>query len=208
VLVVATLGVAAACSGSGDPAPETTMSTPTSPPTTDAPTTTSTPPTTEAPTTTIDPNEALAAEVEADLLEALRLGREAEQDPFNAEKEAAALDRRLGVIAENFAATLADYRERNLAIRPNDDVPATVTVEGEPTFVGAAGDFAEVQVCEVNSWVLVEVGAGPDGADAIVNPDTVATRSTLFMRRVDETWRFEGASRLAEWDGAESCPVV
>ena len=50
-----------------------------------------------------------------------RLGREASQDPFNADKEAAALDRRLGVVRENFAAKLADYRTRNYAIRPNPD---------------------------------------------------------------------------------------
>ena len=119
-------------------------------------------PATEAPTTTLDPAAALAADVEADFLEADRLGREASMDPFDAAKEAAALDRRLGVIRENFAAKLAEYRTKNQAIRANDASPASVTVEVPATLVVDGGDVAEMQICEVDSWVLVEVGAGPE----------------------------------------------
>jgi hypothetical protein len=149
----------------------------------------------------------LAAQVEADLLEAFRLGREASQDPFNAEKEQAALDRRLGVIADNLSATLADYRAKNYAIRPNEDVPASVTVEGDPVFLGPNNEVAEVQICEVNSWILVEVGAGPNGTDAVVNPDVVAARSTVFMRNVDGAWLFEGGNEVGRWEGAAECPA-
>ena len=89
----------------------TVVDTTSPPPATDPPVTD--PVTTVAATTTLDPATALAAEVEADFLEADRLGREASMDPFDAAKEAAALDRRLGVIRENFAATLAEYRTKN-----------------------------------------------------------------------------------------------
>ncbi len=98
------------------------------------------------------------------------MANEALQDPFNAEKEAAALDRRTGLLRDDFEATSSpSIEKRNLAFGANPIVPATVTVEVlRSSSVDA--DVAELQVCEVNSWVVVEVGAGPNGADAIVDP--------------------------------------
>ena len=179
----------------------------TSPPPASDPSATA-PATTVAPTTTLDPATALAAEVEADFLEADRLGREASMDPFDAAKEAAALDRRLGVIRENFKAKLADWRLRDYALRVNPSVPASVTVEIPAALVIEGGDVAELQICEVNSWVLVEVGAGPNGEDAVVDPDVSASRSTIFMRRMDGTWKVEGGDQITRWDGATECPSV
>ena len=182
----------------------------TPPPTsTEAPATPTTPttPSTDAPTTTLDPAATLAADVEADLLEAFRLGREASMDPFNADKEAAAMDRRLGVIAENFAANLADYRARNYAIRENPTVPASVTVEVPASLVLDGADVAELQICEVDSWIVVEVGAGPNGTDAVVNPDVTSYRSMVFLRRVDGLWRFEGGTEIGRWEGGGGCPA-
>lgn len=174
---------------------------------TSAPTATTDPPTTTAaPTTTLDPASVLAAEVEADFLEADRLGREASMDPFDADKEAAALERRLGVIRNNLAATLADYRANGYAIRANDTTPASITVEVPATLVVEGGDVAELQICEVDSWVLVEVGAGPNGSDAVVNDEVVASRAQIFMRDVDGLWKYEGGAVDAEWEGAASCP--
>jgi hypothetical protein len=193
----------AACSSNGD---ATTSTTPATVATTSAaPTTTRAPSTTQAPTTTIDPAEALAAEVEADFREADRLGREASMDPFDAEKEAAALERRLGVIAENLAARLAEWRELNYALRENPDVPASITVIGAPVFLGPNSDVVELQVCEVNSWILVEVGAGASGADAVVDPDVVTYWNEFLLRDVDGIWRIEGANELESFEGAAEC---
>jgi hypothetical protein len=207
--VVLAMVILVACS-TGDAAPAATQSstpttlpteaTSTTPSSTAATTTTSTSPTTEV--------EDRAAAVEADLLEAFRLGDEALQDPSDEQAEAAALDRRLGFIAERFAQTLAEYRTKNYAIRPNVDVPESVTVELPPTFLGADGEVAEVQICEINSWILVEVGAGPNGTDAVVNPDVIATRAMIFMRLIDGTWRFEGSNLIQEWFGADECATV
>ena len=153
----------AACSSDGDASPSTTPASTAGPAaTTAAPTSTSTPPTTQAPTTTIDPNESLAAQVEADFREAIQLGRQASQDPFDTEREAAALDRRLGAVRENFAERLALYRTDNLAIRENETVPATIVVERPARLVPPSDDVIEMQVCEVDSWIVVEVGAGPN----------------------------------------------
>jgi len=205
--VALVMSLLAACSGGGDASPATTATTPTVTATTEAdPTTTVAPTTTEAPTTTIDPAEALAAAVEADLLEANRLENEASQDPFNADKEQAALERRAGFAAAALEEKLADYRQRNVAIRPNGQVPATVIVESPATLVVEGADVAQVQVCEINSWILVEVGAGPNGSDAVVNPDVVASRASVFLRAVDGVWKIEGGNSIAEWEGAASCP--
>ncbi len=118
MFAVGALTLLASCASDGDAEPAvTTIVTSTVPATTEAPTTTtSTPPTTQAPTTTIDPAVALAAEVEADLLEADRLANEALQDPFNDEKEQAALDRRTGFrSATTSSGRLPSYRECNRA---------------------------------------------------------------------------------------------
>jgi len=207
VLVLASaMLMLAACSSDGDASPSTTSGTVAEPvPTSPAPTTTIAPPTTQTPTTTIDPAETLAAEVEADFREADRLGREASMDPFDADKEAAALERRLGVIAENFAAKLAEWRELNYALRENPDVPVSITVEVPATLVVEGGDVAEMQICEVDSWIIVEVGAGPNGSDAIVNDEVVASRATVFLRDVGGVWQYEGGNVIEEWEGQTAC---
>ena len=210
VLGVAALLAAGCSSDSAAPATTnvepTTVDTTSPPPTTDPPTTD--PSTTLAPTTTLDPAAALAAQVEADFLEADRLGREALMDPFDTAKEATALERRLGVIADNFRNRLFDYRSGNLAIRPNQGAPASITVEVPAVLVREGADVAQLQICEVDSWVVVEVGAGPNGTDAIVNPDVVSYRSDVFMRNVDGIWRFEGGNEVGRWEGAGGCPAV
>jgi hypothetical protein len=198
----------ASCAGSDEAAPDTTPEVSTTAATTvPDPTTTSVAPTTEAPTTTTDPTAALAAQVEADYREAIRLGDEASGDPFDRALEEAALERRLGVVRENFAARLADYRDSNYAIRPSESVPATITVEVPARLVPPSDDVAEMLVCEVDSWVLVEVGAGPDQSDAVVDSEINAYRAQVFLRLVDGIWRYEGGNDLASWEGATSCPA-
>jgi hypothetical protein len=206
VLVVAcAVSLAAACSSTDGDGSTVTTATPT--PTDSDPTTTPAPPTTEAPTTTLDPAQALAAQVEADYREAIRLGDEASRDPFDALREQAALDRRLGVVREKFADRLAHYRENNLAIRENETIPAKIVVEVPARLIAPSDDVIEMQVCEVDSWILVEVGAGPDGTDAVVNPDMASYRAQIFMRNVDGVWKYEGGNDLESWPGMTSCPA-
>jgi ABC-type transport system substrate-binding protein len=209
VLAMAIAGTLAACSSSGDadPAPTTDPSTTVAVSEPEPTTTTAAPTTTVAPTTTLDPAESLAAEVEADLLEADRLENEASKEPFDSEKERVALERRVGFAAEALRSKLEDYRRRNVAIRENPEVAPVVAIEVQAELAPAAGDVAEVQVCEVNSWILVEVGAGPNGTDAVVNSDVVASRGIVILRRVDDVWRVEGGRQIGEWAGASECPL-
>lgn len=199
----------AACSSDGDATPSTIPGSSADPvaPTTAAPATTLASLTTQAPTTTIDPAVALAAQVEADFREADRLASEALQDPNNAEKEAAALDRRTGALADQLRETLAEFRQSDRAWRPNDLVPASLEVEVPAALVVDGADVAELVSCELNSWVVVEVGAGPDGTDAIVDSSVVAFRNSVLLRDVDGIWLVEGGTTLGRWEGADGCPA-
>jgi hypothetical protein len=198
----------AACSGSdGDATPATTPTPVATTAATPAPTTTSAPSTTQAPTTTIDPAQTLAAEVEADFREADRLASEALQDPNDALKETAALERRTGALADQLRQTLAEFRLSNHAWRPNELVPASLEIEVPAVLVVEGADVAELVVCELNSWVVVEVGAGPDGTDAIVDSNVVAFRNSVLLRDVDGTWLVEGGTTIGRWEGADGCPA-
>ncbi len=215
---VGALGVAsllaAGCSSS-DAAPAATVVEPTvvettspppatDPPTADAPSTD--PGTTITPSTTVDPAAALAAEVEADFLEADRLANEALQDPFSAAKEMQALNRRSGFARDALRQRLKEYRDQNFAIRPSPSVEASMTVESPAVLIAEGGDLAQIQTCEIDPWIVVEVGAGPNGSDAIVEPGLYAYRSTVFLRSIDGSWRIEGGSELERWSGVTECP--
>ena len=175
--------IVSACAGSDDATPVATITQPTVEPTMAAPTeptTTNAPTTTEASTTTIDPATTLAAEVEADLLEAFRLGARSLAGSLQRSEGGRQLSN-VGSASSprSFKRSLADYRTKDYAIRPNESIPASVTIEGRRTSSDRTTEVRRVQVCEVDSWILVEVGAGPNGTDAIVDPDVLAYRSTV-----------------------------
>lgn len=176
------MSVLASCSsGDGSDAVETSIDASSVPLSTDTAATTEAPTPTTASPSTIDPAASLAADVEADFRGgAIRLGDQAQQDPFDREAEPAALDRRVGLFRKSFAEVLANYRSTNCAIRPNIEVPATITVEAPAALVAPADDVVDMQICEVATWMLVEVGARPNGADAIVNTDIVANRTQVL----------------------------
>lgn len=205
-VAVAVLSLAS-CSSGGESTPATTSVPPTVPPSTEVSVTTGSSSTTTMVTTTSDPAEALAEEVEADLLEAFRLANEALQDPFDDAKEAAALAKRTGFAFEALKQKLEDYRQRNLAIRPNPDVAARLVVEQPAVLTADGADVAELVTCEVDPWVVVEVGAGPGGSDAIVGPELYSYRSTVYMRLIDVTWHVEGGSEITSWEGVAECPA-
>jgi hypothetical protein len=209
---VGALGVvallAASCS-SDEAAPATTVEataaeTTPPPPATDPPATD--PATTIAPTTTLDPAATLAAEVEADLLEAFRLLNIGLQDPTNDEKRAAALDRFVGANREFIMDRFEEFRANGYAIRQSPSIEPVISIEVSAQLVKPSTDLVRVQICDVDSWITVEVGAGPNGTDAVVDPTLTAYRTTFFMRLVDDVWKVEGGEQVGEWQGAETCP--
>ena len=126
-------------------------------------------------------------------------------NPFDQAAEDAAMRLRVGFARANLEKQLADWRDRNYAIRVNPEIPPSVTVEVPARLVREGEDLAEVQVCEVDSWTLVEVGAGPDGSDAIVSPDVLTYRTAFLLRLVEGRWKIEGGDEIARWEGARSC---
>jgi hypothetical protein len=116
------------------------------------------------------------------------------------------LDRRTGFAREALQTKLEEYRERNFAIRPSPSVEASVTVEVPAVLAAEGGGVAQIQTCEIDSWIVVEVGAGPNGLDAVVEPTLYAYRTTVFLRSVGGAWRLEGGSELGRWIGVTECP--
>lgn len=216
-VVAIAVGVAvlvSACS-SDDAAPNTTVAEvevdTISPPTsTEAPATptTSTTSSTDAPTTTLDPAATLAADVEADLLEAFSALYAAIQDPMNDEKVEAALAWHIESNRDFIAEQLDEYRANGWVARPNPDVQAATIIEVPPTLIEPSDDLSQVQVCEVDSWIVVEPGAGPDGTGAIVNAEVNTYRSNFFLRLTDDRWKVEGSAQLGSWEGVEVCPAI
>ena len=155
----------------------------TPPPTsTEAPPTTSITPNTDAPTTTLDPAATLAADVEADLLEAFR---STVKPRFGSDerREGAAAWLALGIESNRdfIAEQLDEYRANGWALGPNADVQAAVIVEVPPTLiVPATTSGRQVQICEVDSWIVVEPGAGPERNRRDRDPDV----SSVPRRRV------------------------
>jgi hypothetical protein len=186
-------------------APTTIVETTPLPPATD-PTTTE-PATTTAPTTTLDPATTLAAEVEADFLEAFAALYAVIQDPSNETLVSSALDWHIGSNRVFIAEQIDEYRLNGWVARPHPEVAAAVIVEVPAAAVEPSDDFVELQICEVDSWIVVEPGAGPDGGDAIVNDELNTYRSKYFVRQVDERWSIEGSSLEGSWLGLKTCPV-
>ena len=209
----------AACGGGGDEAAPATESVPvtapdsvetTGVPTTSASTTTTTSPptaeptTTRAPTTTIDPAEALAAEVEADFLEAERLRIDALMTPTDPSTRDMAVTRRLGLNRQLLEDTLDELESNGLAIRENSQVTAEQVIER--VFVVPGADTAELVRCEVDPWLVVEVGAAPDGTDAIVNDDVLVYRNRVRLLHEDGLWKISEGVQLDVWVGVTECP--
>ena len=199
------MSLLAACSSGGDASPETTATTPTV--TTEAdPTTTVAPTTTEAPTTTIDTAQVLAAEVEADFLETIRLTDEAFRDPANDEKVAAALAGYTAANRDFIQERLETFRSMNWVSTPNPSVAANVIIEEPARLIPPSSDVVKMQVCEIDSSVVMEPGAGPNGTDAIVDAELYTYRSVFFLRLVDGRWLAEGSDELGSWTGVQTCP--
>ncbi len=209
VTTVGAVGVVALLAGgcsSDEAIPATTIAEPTVVETLSPSPTTDPPPTTAAPTTTLDPATALAQQVEADLLEAFRLLNVGLQDPTDDGKRTAALERFIGANRDFVDDRFDEFVSKGYAIRQNSTIQPVILIESPAELVAPSTDLARIQVCDVDSWITVEPGAGASGSDAVVDPDVIAYRTVFFMRDVDGVWKVEGGEQLGEWPGVEICP--
>lgn len=214
VLTITALAVAA-CSNGNDTTPTTTTtpppsSTTTTTTTTAAPTTTSTSSsTTTTPTTTEPPSPTQTDPV--DEVQELLDDYEAAWSAFDAAKldptndatvESARqllTDRMLELLNER----IEQFRRENLRSVTNLDVPAHADVYRETVEID--GDTARFRVCEIGSNILVEVGAAPDGSDAVVNDDVISSLIDNTMVRTPSGWVLARGVVAAEFFGQDNC---
>ena len=79
-------------------------------------------------------------------------------------------------------------------------------MEEAPVQVRGEEGLAVLIECQIDSWVLVEVGAAPNGDDAIVNDEMLAYRNRVWLRLVEDSWKIESGEEIERWVAAESCP--
>jgi hypothetical protein len=183
-----------------------------------APTSTSTtarttegPTTTLAPPTTVDPIAATKAAVAAAAVQS-RLDYLYAVQNYDAPDAMAVLSSH---VAANSPAlqlgiqNMETLRSHGWRVRPNPDVPSSLTVESDVTLLdGPPATKAELTVCEVSAGIVYEPSSGPNGEDTIVNDEINSSRSRITMVLEDGAWKLVSGEDLGTFDGQSSCPPV
>lgn len=179
--------------------------------TTDPPTTSASTSSTLATTTTVDQ----AAVAKAAIAAAVVQGR---QDylyaifNFDAPDALTVLANTTAPDSPSWALTVGNMdqlRSKGWRARPDPTVPSTTTVEGDVQLLdGPPATKAEVTVCTIDSGVVYEPGAAPDGSDTIVNDSITARRTRVTMVLEDGRWKAYEGIVLGSWDEATSCPAA
>jgi hypothetical protein len=199
-----------ACSGSDEAAtteatatsaPATTVAEPTT--TTDAATTTVVE-TTAAPPTTVDDEARLRAAEQA-YIESWEAYHAAILDPSDPELRAEVERTYMGGNLEVAVMALDGFVEADYVARVNPDVPAQVSLLNPAMFVPGETDLVDLIACEINSEWYYEVGARPDGGDALVRDEVVAVRLLVRIRWANGAWKSESGEVVASDAGDEEC---
>jgi len=206
VIVVASCLLLAACGGS-DSDSETATTAAGSPPTTVADTTSTT---TESPVgttgvtnTTLDADAQLAAAEQA-YLDAFDAYIAAARDPANPDLRANIEALYTGPNLEFTISQLDSFVEQNWVARPGEEPSRTMILES-PQFLPDRVDRVELVACPINSEIIVETGAAPDGSDALVTDRTTVRRGLIRLSLVDGKWKSESGEMLAELTDPEEC---
>ncbi len=206
----------AACSGGGSaattdprtvtttssPEPSSTVSTSTSPTSTAATVATS-PTSTQAPTTTIDPR----AKAESDVRAAIDASVAAFSDCLlkmpNCDVATLEATRRGDMLRIN-TERVAQWNAARYAVRDRDTFRYVV----EQVELNADLTRATVLVCIADGTKLVQPGAGPGGADVIVDDSYVSGRESWDVRLdADGIWRPYAAPASGPTESRDVCPA-
>jgi len=204
-IVVASCLLLAACnssgSGSGSGA-STTIATPAPAPvaTTTEPPATST----EVPTTTIDTEAQLAAAEQA-YLDAFDAYIAAARDPSNPELRAEVERLYTGPNLESTVSRLDRFVQRGITSQEQPGSPSFAVVQEGPSFSESDDELIELIACEVDAERLVEIGAAPDGGDALVSDEVVVERILVRSRLIDGVWKSESGELLDELSSPDEC---
>jgi hypothetical protein len=159
---------------------------------------------TATPTTTIDDTEAQLAAAEQAYLEAFDAYIAAARDPTNPELRAEIERLYTGPNLEFTISQLDGFVREGWVARAADQ-PSRTMVVVSPQFLPDRTDVVELIVCEIDSEVFVEVGAAPDGTNALVTDQTTAGRLLLRFVDIDGQWKSDSGELLTELRTPEEC---
>jgi hypothetical protein len=201
-IAVVTCLLLAACDSSNSDADASTTAV--APATTAATTTTEPPaPSTKAPSTTVDTEAQLAAAEQA-YLDAFDAYIAAARDPANPDLRAEIERLYTGPNLEFTISQLDGFVEQNWVARPGDE-PSRTMILLPPRFIPDRPEFVELVSCPIDTERFVEVGAAPDGSDALVTDEVTVRRTLVRLRFVDGGWKSDSGEVLAELNSPDEC---
>jgi hypothetical protein len=153
-------------------------------------------------TPTLPPGDP-ATDVVAFVQEHFRLYNEARLDPTNDATVAAAAATMTGGALSKFQEIIADYRARGVRELSLDQLPARIDVD--PSSLAMDGVNATIEVCWLNSNLLIKPAGNPDGTDEIVDPSVSASSQRYYLSFASGAWLVESLENLATFEGELTC---
>jgi hypothetical protein len=191
------------CSDSSSNSDETTTTVASSSTTAAETTTTVAAPVETAPSTTVGEAEQLAAAEQA-YLDAFDAYIAAARDPSNPDLREEIERLYTGPNLEFTIDQLDGFVQQNWIARPGEEPSRTEILAG-PQFLSDRSDFIELVACEINTEVFVEIGAAPDGSDALVTDEVTVRRGLVRLRSIDGAWKADSGETLAELATPAEC---
>jgi hypothetical protein len=150
-------------------------------------------------------DDAVAADVAAGATRAWSLLNEARLDPGDAAKRGAAVAAYTGKSQDTVTELLSQYGVTGQVSRTDDAAPATLVPYPDTVTLSADGREATIEVCEVDSNILVQPGMADDGGDVIVDDESATLELKLTLRLVDGEWLEADGEILDREVGATTC---
>lgn len=149
------------------------------------------------PTTTVSSDEAVQARF--DVLERAEAAwptatRPVYNDPFNDELVANLENFYTGNLLEGINNVVQQLRDGNFRTIPRDDQPEIYVADPRSLAVNVESGRATVQVCHINTAILIQVGGNPDGSDRIAEDEIREQIVELELLLVDGVWKVASAN--------------
>jgi hypothetical protein len=126
------------------------------------------------------------------------------RDPFDEAKAAALAEYFTGNQLEGFNNLIEEFRAGNFRSVPNPGEPEIYDVDPRSVALSLDAGIATVQVCHLDTSLIVETGGNPDGTDRVVSDDIEREIVELDVIRIDGVWKVDSA-RAPETEIAR-CP--
>lgn len=157
------------------------------------------------PPASVAADDAVADDVAAAATRAWSLLNEARLDPTDANKRSAAVAAYTGKSQDTVTELLSTYGVTGQASRTDEAAPATLVPYPDTVMISAEGDEATIEVCEVDSNILVQPGMAEDGGDVVVDGEAATLQLTLTLRLVDGDWLEADGEIVDREAGVTSC---